>query len=112
MIERVGGLELTLLPGGWRVYFYEILVRCLLALGRDDEAQRAVERAVADAEASGLPLPAVMADRAAGELRPYPDATGDWPDAMLLIARRQLDLYRAHPWLVEILARPAALGPP
>jgi AcrR family transcriptional regulator len=53
----------------------------------------------------------LMADRAAGELRPYPDAAGDWPDAMLLIARRQLDLYRAHPWLVEILARPAALGP-
>ena len=53
----------------------------------------------------------LMADRAAGELRPYPEAAGDWLDAMLRIARRQLDLYREHPWLVEILPRPTALGP-
>ncbi|MDG4814722.1 TetR/AcrR family transcriptional regulator [Micromonospora sp. WMMD956] len=53
----------------------------------------------------------LMADRAAGELRPYPEATGDWLDAMLRIARRQLELYRRHRWLVEILPRPTALGP-
>ncbi|MEV6300697.1 TetR/AcrR family transcriptional regulator [Actinoplanes sp. NPDC051861] len=53
----------------------------------------------------------LMADRAAGELRPYPDASGDWLDGMLRVARRQLELYRRHPWLVDVLARPAALGP-
>ncbi|MBG0561299.1 TetR/AcrR family transcriptional regulator [Actinoplanes aureus] len=53
----------------------------------------------------------LMADRVAGELRPYPDAAGDWLDAMLRIARRQLELYRRHPWLVDILPRPTAPGP-
>jgi AcrR family transcriptional regulator len=53
----------------------------------------------------------LMADRAAGELRPYPDAGGDWLDAMVRIARRQLDLYREHPWLAEILPRPSGFGP-
>ncbi|WP_432905172.1 TetR/AcrR family transcriptional regulator [Micromonospora matsumotoense] len=53
----------------------------------------------------------LMVDRAAGELRPYPEADGDWLDAMLRLARRQLDLYRRHPWLVAILPRPTAPGP-
>jgi len=53
----------------------------------------------------------LMADRAAGELRPYPEAGGDWLDAMLRVARRQLELYLRHPWLVEILPRPTAPGP-
>jgi AcrR family transcriptional regulator len=53
----------------------------------------------------------LMADRAAGELRPYPESGPDWLGSMLLVARCQLDLYRKHPWLVEILPRPAAPGP-
>ncbi|MEU4689068.1 TetR/AcrR family transcriptional regulator [Actinoplanes sp. NPDC023714] len=53
----------------------------------------------------------LMADRAAGELRPYPEAGDDWLGAMLRIARRQLDLYRRHPWLVDLLARQSAPGP-
>ena len=53
----------------------------------------------------------LMADHAAGELRPYPDAAGDWLAAMLLIARRQLDLYRRHRWLVDVLPRQTAVGP-
>ncbi|MEU7616799.1 TetR/AcrR family transcriptional regulator [Micromonospora rifamycinica] len=53
----------------------------------------------------------LMVDRAAGELRPYPDGSGDWLDAMLRLAHRQLVLYRRHPWLVEILPRPTAPGP-
>jgi AcrR family transcriptional regulator len=53
----------------------------------------------------------LMADRVAGELRPYPEAGGDWLDTMLLVARRQLGLFRAHPWLIDILPRPTAPGP-
>ncbi|MFI9643135.1 TetR/AcrR family transcriptional regulator [Micromonospora sp. NPDC051925] len=53
----------------------------------------------------------LMVDRAAGELRPYPDSSGDWLDAMLRLAHRQLALFRRHPWLVEILPRPTAPGP-
>ncbi|MEU8241817.1 helix-turn-helix domain-containing protein [Actinoplanes missouriensis] len=55
----------------------------------------------------------LMTDRAAGELRPYPEvpAGGDWMDGMLLLARRQLDLYRAHRWLLDVLPRPTAIGP-
>jgi AcrR family transcriptional regulator len=53
----------------------------------------------------------LMADRVAAELRPYPEVAGDWLDAMVRTARGQLDLYRRHRWLVEILPRPTALGP-
>ncbi|BCJ47873.1 hypothetical protein GCM10010168_22320 [Actinoplanes ianthinogenes] len=53
----------------------------------------------------------LMADQVAGELAPFPAAGGDWLDGMLLMARGQLDLYRRHPWLVEVLPRPTALGP-
>ncbi|GHJ09300.1 TetR family transcriptional regulator [Micromonospora humidisoli] len=53
----------------------------------------------------------LMVDRAAGELCPYPGAGDDWLDTMLLLARRQLDLYRRHSWLVAVLPRPTAPGP-
>ncbi|MEU4420896.1 helix-turn-helix domain-containing protein [Actinoplanes sp. NPDC024001] len=53
----------------------------------------------------------LMTDRAVDELRPYPEISGDWLDAMVRMARRQLQLYRAHPWLIDILPRPTAIGP-
>jgi AcrR family transcriptional regulator len=53
----------------------------------------------------------LMTDRAVGELRPYQDPDGDWLDAMLLVARRQLELYRRHPWLTEVMERPSGFGP-
>ncbi|MCX5064471.1 TetR/AcrR family transcriptional regulator [Micromonospora lupini] len=53
----------------------------------------------------------LMTDRVVGELRPYPSARGDWLDEMLLVARQQLGLYRAHPWLVEVIQRPSGVGP-
>ena len=46
-----------------------------------------------------------------GELRPYPEADGDWLDTMLLLARRQLALYRRHPWLLDVVQRPTGIGP-
>ncbi|WBB69525.1 helix-turn-helix domain-containing protein [Micromonospora sp. WMMD812] len=53
----------------------------------------------------------LMTDRAAGELRPYPESDGDWLDTMLLLARRQLALYRRHPWLVDVNHRASGVGP-
>ncbi|WP_233358783.1 TetR/AcrR family transcriptional regulator [Thermomonospora amylolytica] len=53
----------------------------------------------------------LMTDRVVGELRPYPEAGGDWLDTMLLMARRQLALYRRHPWLLDVIHRPSGIGP-
>jgi DNA-binding NarL/FixJ family response regulator len=64
LLRSAGGEELTLIPGGWRVYCLELLTRCWLALGRVDEAERAATCAAARAAAVRLPLPASWADRA------------------------------------------------
>ncbi|MGK5678169.1 TetR/AcrR family transcriptional regulator [Actinoplanes sp. URMC 104] len=53
----------------------------------------------------------LMADRVVGQSGPYPQARDDWLEAMLEVARGQLDLHRRHPWLVDILPRPTAPGP-
>jgi hypothetical protein len=45
------------------------------------------------------------------ELRPYPASTGTWLDDLLLLARRQLALYRSHPWLLDVIQRRSAPGP-
>ena len=41
LLDRAGGEELALIPGGWRAYCLELLTRCLLALDRRREAERA-----------------------------------------------------------------------
>jgi AcrR family transcriptional regulator len=53
----------------------------------------------------------LMTDHVAGELRPYPDADGDWLDEMVLLGRRQLELYRRHRWLLDVIHRPSGIGP-
>ncbi|MFC3502055.1 TetR/AcrR family transcriptional regulator [Micromonospora krabiensis] len=53
----------------------------------------------------------LMTDRAVGELRPYPTGEGQWLDGMLRLARRQRELFRRHPWLVEVIHRPSGIGP-
>ncbi|MEU4480444.1 TetR/AcrR family transcriptional regulator C-terminal domain-containing protein [Micromonospora sp. NPDC023966] len=53
----------------------------------------------------------LMVDRCVGELRPYPKDGGSWQDQFLLLARRQLALYRRHPWLPDAIARRAVPGP-
>ncbi|MCA2213830.1 TetR/AcrR family transcriptional regulator [Jidongwangia harbinensis] len=53
----------------------------------------------------------LMTDAAMAEMRPYPDGDRPWPDAMLTVARRQLELYRRHRWLIDAATRPAAPGP-
>jgi DNA-binding NarL/FixJ family response regulator len=68
LIDRAGGEELTLIPGGWRAYCLELLTRCWLALDRREEAERAARQTEATAVAVGLPLAAAWADRAAAAL--------------------------------------------
>jgi DNA-binding NarL/FixJ family response regulator len=68
LLERAGGEELTLIPGGWRAYCLELLTRCWLVLDRRGDAGRAAGLAEATATAVGLPLATAWADRAAAEL--------------------------------------------
>ena len=65
LLSSAGGDELTLLPAPLRSGGFELLTRCWLALGRRDEAARAVALAEACAAAPGSPVAAAMADRAA-----------------------------------------------
>lgn len=53
----------------------------------------------------------LMTDEVAGELYPYPDGDGPWLDAMVLLGRHQLALYRRHRWLLEVSHRPSGIGP-
>jgi AcrR family transcriptional regulator len=52
----------------------------------------------------------LMTDHVVGELRPYPDGD-DWLDELLVLGRRQLALYRRHPWLLDVIHRPSGIGP-
>jgi DNA-binding NarL/FixJ family response regulator len=65
LLSCAGGEELTVIPGGWRVYCLELLTRCWLALDRRSDAERAAACAQATAAAVQLPLAAAWADRAA-----------------------------------------------
>jgi DNA-binding CsgD family transcriptional regulator len=78
LVDRAGGEELTLIPGGWRAYGLELLTRCLLALDRQQEAVQAAGRAHTKAAASKLPLAAAWADRAAAAVALH---CGDLPRA-------------------------------
>ena len=53
----------------------------------------------------------LMTDRVVGRLRPYPAGDGPWLDRMLELGRRQLQLFRSHPWLIEVIDRPSGIGP-
>ncbi|HJS27952.1 MAG TPA: AAA family ATPase [Actinomycetota bacterium] len=64
LLGRAGGGELSLIPGGWRVYCLEVLTRCWLALDRITEAERSVSVAEDIATVVELPLVAAWADRA------------------------------------------------
>jgi DNA-binding CsgD family transcriptional regulator len=65
LLGRAGGEELTLIPGGWRVYCLELLTRCWLALDSRSEAERAAALAEATATEVRVPLATAWADRAA-----------------------------------------------
>jgi AcrR family transcriptional regulator len=53
----------------------------------------------------------LMTDQVVGQLLPYSEGDGDWLDAMLLLARQQLALYRRHRWLLDVTHRTSGLGP-
>jgi DNA-binding CsgD family transcriptional regulator/tetratricopeptide (TPR) repeat protein len=59
-----GGEALELLPSFWRVNGDELRTRCLLALGRQEEAAAAAAAALSRAEALGLASPRATAARA------------------------------------------------
>jgi DNA-binding NarL/FixJ family response regulator len=71
LVGRAGGEELTLIPGGWRAYGLELLTRCWLALGRQEEAERTAGHLEAEAAATQLPLAAAWADRATAAVALY-----------------------------------------
>src|SRR5262249_58503537 len=57
LLGRAGGAELTLIPGGWRAYWLELLTRCWLAIDHPSEARRAAGLAQGMAGARRAPPP-------------------------------------------------------
>lgn len=55
-------------------------------------------------------LLALMVDAALADLD-YPAPDGDWTRQLLQVARSQLALYRAHPWLVAASLEAGDIGP-
>jgi DNA-binding NarL/FixJ family response regulator len=68
LVGHAGGEALTLIPGGWKVYWLELLTRCWLRIDRPTEASVAADRAAATATSLGLPLAQAWADRAAASV--------------------------------------------
>jgi DNA-binding CsgD family transcriptional regulator/tetratricopeptide (TPR) repeat protein len=64
ILSSGGGESIHLIAGTWRSAFLELLTRCCLALGRQQEALEAARRATKRATEIELPLPRLMADRA------------------------------------------------
>lgn len=64
MIARCGGPALAGVPGVWRALYLDWLTRCLLALGRRNDAARAAADAETVADTTALTLGRAWADRA------------------------------------------------
>jgi DNA-binding NarL/FixJ family response regulator len=63
LLDAGGGVELTLLPAGWRPEAFELLTRCMLATGSPEEAAAAAANSASASQ--GLPMHGAAADRAA-----------------------------------------------
>jgi DNA-binding CsgD family transcriptional regulator len=105
LVDRAGGEELTLIPGGWRAYGLELLTRCQLALDRGDEAERAAGLAAAAAETAQLPLAAAWADRAAAAVALH---SGDADCAVVRALASAAGAQRVGAPVEEALARTLA----
>ena len=70
LLASAGGDELPVIPGGWRAFGQELLVRAYLELGRRDDADRVLTTAVPDGQAGALPMARAWTDRAAAERGP------------------------------------------
>jgi DNA-binding NarL/FixJ family response regulator len=64
-LAAAGGEDIPRVAGAWRSAGHEFVAHCRLALGRQDEAARSAEQALAAARDSGLRMPLVHAHRAA-----------------------------------------------
>ncbi len=64
LYKTCGGQDLSNVPGGWRNHMFDVAVKCLLALGRVEEAEASAEQARAWAEFVRLPYARSMAHRA------------------------------------------------
>jgi AcrR family transcriptional regulator len=53
----------------------------------------------------------LMADEVAGEVLIEGSLPADWRKAITLIARREREVARRHPWMVELLGRQPRFGP-
>lgn len=53
----------------------------------------------------------LMADEIAGEVLIEGGLPADWREAITLIARREREVARSHPWMVELLGRQPRFGP-
>lgn len=56
-------------------------------------------------------LLALMADEIAAEAVAAEPLPADWREALLLLARRERELVRRHPWRVDLVGRRVAVGP-
>ncbi|MEV4168867.1 TetR/AcrR family transcriptional regulator C-terminal domain-containing protein [Nonomuraea sp. NPDC049709] len=56
-------------------------------------------------------LLALMADEIAAETLVEGPLPGDWREALLLLARRERELVRRHPWRVELISQRVDIGP-
>jgi DNA-binding NarL/FixJ family response regulator len=68
LIERTGGEDAPLIPGAWRATCLEWLVRCWVALGRLDDAERIAELSRARAEEFPTPVARELGERATADI--------------------------------------------
>ena len=108
------------MPGRSRAEIVDAAVGLADAGGLDAVSMRSVAGALGMAPASLYrylssrdDLLDLMADAVVAELRPYPppEPAGGWVEAVLALGRRQLDLHRRHPWLLDLVGRPSGVGP-
>jgi DNA-binding NarL/FixJ family response regulator len=69
VLSLAGGEQLTAIPGGWRVLGLELLTQSYLATDRPADARRTAGLAAQRADATGLPLPRLLANRAAASVQ-------------------------------------------
>ena len=105
MIESAGGEDLPLLPGAWRPFYIEILVRCHLALGDPIRAADTAAWARREAESFAMDMPLLMADRAEAEVALSDNRPDDaFRLAMSAIRRSEAIGSRTHAAISRALA--------
>ena len=86
LLDAGGGPELPLIVPTWSPFFFEVLTRAELSLGRPDEAEQAVIHARAVAERSGRHMAASWAERARAAVLLAKDSPAEAAEAALASA--------------------------